>query len=89
MTLTEYIEKISKQISACTSENEALHIIKTAEKVLRESNISESSKKRFWTELYESLGGDWNLCVESQDSSALAAIIIAAKAAIAANAKKQ
>ena len=83
MTIDEYVKKIAKQIGQSSSKEEALEIIEKAQRVIEKSDISESSKKRFWVDLYESMGGDLTATCESQDSAALSAIISAAKAAIA------
>lgn len=83
MITNEYVKKIAEEITTCSSEQEALAIVEKAQRVIDRSNISTSSKKQFWIDLYEELGGDLSWVLESQDSSALSAIIDAAKAAIA------
>lgn len=88
MTVDDYVKKISEQIGQSSSEVEAVAIVEKAQRVIDKSDISESSKKRFWVELYDELGGDLSYVSESQDSSALSAIINAAKAAIAQRVKK-
>ncbi len=88
MTLNEYLKKILKQIQDSSSEAEAISVVEKAQKVLDDSNISESSKEQFWIDLYEELGGDYILVMESQGSSALSEIIAAAKTVIAQKLKK-
>lgn len=88
MTPNEYLNKISKEIRECLTDKQAIEVVEKAERVLDNSNISESSKKQFWVDLYEELGGESSWVCESQDSAALSAIINAAKAIIALKAKK-
>jgi hypothetical protein len=88
VTVDEYVKKIAEQITQSSSEEEALEVVEKAQRVIEKSDISNSSKKRFWVDLYESMGGDLTYTSESQDSAALSAIIDAAKAAIAQRVKK-
>ncbi|WP_412521893.1 hypothetical protein [Shewanella algae] len=88
MTPNEYMKKISKQITNSSSEEEAIALIEKAQRVIDNSKISTTSKEKFWIDLYEELGGEHSWACESQDSSALSAIIAAAKAAIAKKANK-
>jgi len=82
------MKKIAGQINSCTSESEARAIVEKAQQVIDDSNISIASQKQFWIDLYEELGSDLTYTCESQDSSALSAIIDAAKAAIAQKTSK-
>jgi hypothetical protein len=86
MTIDEYRVKILGLLKACSSEKEARSILNNADKVLDNSDISESSKKKFWINLYENLGDEYAL-IEKQASSSLSAIIAAAKEVIAKKVK--
>lgn len=88
MTVNEYVKKIAEEIGKSSSKSEAVAIVEKAQRVIDNSDISAVSKSRFWVDLYEELGGDLSWACESQDSSALSAIIDAAKSAIAQKTSK-
>ncbi|WP_419227628.1 hypothetical protein [Alteromonas sp. OM2203] len=88
MTIDEYRKKILGLLKASSSEQEVRSVLKTADEVLKDSDISESSKKQFWVDLYEDLGGDDYVLMEKQASSSLSAIVAAAKEVIAKKVKE-
>lgn len=91
MTVYEYAVKIRNRIKDCKSIDQAREILVEAQKVIEKSKISPSSREKFWIELYNSLDysirmdGSLYYTSESQDASALSAIIAAAKQVIAQN----
>ncbi|MCK4819856.1 hypothetical protein KA005_29090 [bacterium] len=88
MTHNEYRNKVFGQIKTSNTRLEVIDVIENAQKVLDDSNTSESSQKQFWVELYEQLGGDDFVLLEKQAGSSLSDIVAAAKSVIAQKAKK-
>lgn len=85
MTVDEYIKKIAAEIQGAGSANDAVRIVEKAGRVLDSSSISDRSKDKFWAGLYNEFGAELSATCESQSAAALAAIVAAAKMAIAQN----
>ncbi|WBA13681.1 hypothetical protein [Salinivibrio proteolyticus] len=88
MTLNEYLNQTEEKILRASSLYEVESILKSAQKVLNESKISEEEQRQFWADLYKKLGGDQDVVLEKQGADSLSDILAAAKRVIADKVKK-
>lgn len=88
MTLNEYLNEIFLEIKSAKSQDQAIRIIKKAEKVLGQSDLTDRSRRSFWVDLYNKLKDDPTLILEKQAASSLSNIVAAAQQVIADNIDK-
>lgn len=79
MAINEYVIKINQEIR--NNPKSYIQIIEEASATLEESNVSSDAKKEFWKNLAQALddSGKPILLVNSQDSSQLWELVMAAQ----------
>jgi len=88
MTLEQYAAEVANSIHSANYESEVAAIVRDAAATLTSSNISATNRDWFWNRLRELLE-PYRYDIRKQGVTALSAIIAAAQAAIAQQAKNE